>query len=127
MAQIKAETLHVCCTNRLVYPLTVLCNSEDKYNMYCDRKFEDSIKCGTYCEHSVIKPQFMERQFKKFEAYEHNIYDLFNECYDLVTSNAEYICSYLEIDGHVYCDLRDELEWPDPRIDCSDEGGDDRD
>ena len=121
MAQIKAEILSVCCTNGLFYPLYVPCDSEDKNHSYCDRKYGNTFECGIYCEHSAIKQRFIERQYKRFEASEHNTWDCFTGCYDLSTTNADHVCSYLEIDGRVYCDVRDDLNCYDPR---TPEGGD---
>ena len=117
MAHIKAETLSLVCCNVLRYPLTVKCDSQDESNIYCNRKFGDWWEVNEHCEHSKYMPQFIERNYKSFEAYEHeSSYDYLDGCWDLSVSRAIYVCSYLEIDGHVYCDVRGEYTGFDPRI-----------
>ena len=116
MSHIKAEVLNLCCTRNLMYPLTVKCDSQDENNRRCDRVFGDMWETNEHCEHSVWKPTFIERDYKRFTAEEHNgTWDYMFGCYDLDVAKTSYLCSYLEIDGRVYCDVRDEYCGFDPR------------
>lgn len=116
MAHIKAETLEVVCCNGLVFPLVAPCNSEDDSNYRCDVKFGDLWETDIHCRHSKIVPRFIERDYKRFEAEMHDAaYDYLDGCWDLKAGRGCYVCSYLEIDGHVYCDVRGEYTGHDPR------------
>lgn len=116
MAHVKAEVLDVVCCNGLMFPLTNDCNDQDESNTYCDVKHGDYWDTGIHCKHSKIVSRFIERTYKRFDAAEHDpAYDYLFGCWDLIAGPGEYICSYLEIDGHVYCDVRGEYTGYDPR------------
>lgn len=118
MARIKAETLEVVCCNNLRYPLTVECDYQSGRNIYCDVKHGDFWETGIHCAHSKVVPSFLERTYRSFEAYEHESnYDYLHGCWFLRTKTRDYICSYLEIDGYVYCDVRGKHTGYDPRLD----------
>ena len=116
MAHVKAETIEWVCCNRLRYPIVAPCEPQDERHIYCDRKYGDLFEIENYCPHSKLFKRFIERDYKRFSACQHESnYDFLDGCYDLSVSNRVFICSYLEIDGHIYCDVRDELDFTDPR------------
>ena len=122
MAHIKAEVLTLVCCNRLIFPLTDRCNSQDANNYRCDVKFGDMWETDINCAHSKLVPSFIERTYKSFEAEEHDpTWDHLFGCWDLRLSRTDYICSYLEIDGRVYCDVRGEYTGFDPRVNNEEE------
>lgn len=122
MAHVKAEILSLVCCNGLMYPLTMPCNYQDRENTHCDRTYGDMWETGVHCNHSKFSKTFIERDYKRFDAEEHDpTYDNQFGCWDLSVGKTTYLCSYLEIDGRVYCDIRDEYEGYDPRISNSEE------
>ena len=119
MAHVKAEVLDLVCCQGLMYPLVNHCDKgQDETNHYCIKRVDDFYAVGVYCEHSKLAPTFIERTYKRFEATEHDpTWDHLFGCWDLDVGKTTYICSYLEIDGHIYCDERGNLYgMDDPRI-----------
>ena len=60
------------------------------------------------CKHCDYENRYLERDYKSVEVEPHYaVYDALFGYYDLKAGSAVYECFFLEVDGHVVCDLRD--------------------
>jgi hypothetical protein len=71
------------------------------------REHGDMDIIGGPCRYEQIETIYEERSMKRFTAREGRTtgYEYW-EGWILETNKREYPCTYLEIDGYVYCDLR---------------------
>lgn len=61
------------------------------------------------CDYYKVERRFIERDYKHVEAEPHDgTWDCCFGYYDLMAGRACYLCEYLEIDGRVVCDERDD-------------------
>lgn len=98
MAHVKFEEIYGVChhENYSLYPRECDINAD-----WC------CGGCPDDCELYEPKTRYIEREYKRISAEEHDsTYDYLYGYWDLVAGGKTRVCSYLEIDGHVYCDVR---------------------
>ena len=107
MAHVKLEELYGVCGCCYGFPDSEECDFSAKW---C--KEGDPENCG----HWHPRTRFIERNYRDFMAEEHFAnFDYLDGYWDFTSGGKTRVCSYLEIDGHVYCDERENVK----------EGGDD--
>ena len=112
MAHVKAEARKLVCGNALQYGKPrALCDYGENARGYCAKEGCDVYEVGEFCEFVKPSSAFIERDFRCVEAEEHDgTYDGCIGYYDLrLRRGIAHVCSYLEIDGRVYCDEREPL------------------
>ena len=103
MAHIKLEEIYFLCSH---VGMDEECDTSADW---C--RNPDAIYEGRRCDWCDSKTRFIECNRREFSAEEHDAtYDGLHGCWDFTSVGKTRICSYLEIDGHVYCDVRGEGE-----------------
>lgn len=101
MAHVTLEELYYVCDCCYGFPCTEECDT-------CAAWCEGGLDPYDGCKHQETRTRFIGRSYRNFEAEEHDArYDGLFGYWDFTAGERTRICSYLEIDGHVYCDKRE--------------------